>query len=76
MRAGKQIETVLFNYVFIRTLNQMKKLRISIMNSVAHGFKFCEIYVFNNQPSVALKSSVITKKIKVFLRVICLFKIR
>ena len=35
VRAGEQTETVLFNYLFIKTLNQMRKLRKSILNSVA-----------------------------------------
>lgn len=35
-RAGKQTETVLFDYPFVRTLNQMRQLRGSISNSVAH----------------------------------------
>ena len=32
VRAGEQTQTVLFNYLFIKTLNQMRKLRKSILN--------------------------------------------
>ena len=32
VRVGEQTQTVLFSYQFIKTLNQMRKLRKSILN--------------------------------------------